>query len=62
MAFELECFDAEGTETILPVVIYRAKLTKGASLAEINRAVGEGYSVGGFVLPAGLEFRQKRSP
>jgi hypothetical protein len=51
-SFEPECFDAEGTETVLPVVLYRAELrAKGESLSDIDHAVGDAYMSGRFRAP-----------
>src|SRR5215831_10877553 len=45
--FAPECFDAEGTATLVPVVLYRAaERARGASLAEIDGAVARRYSEG----------------
>jgi hypothetical protein len=51
-SFEPECFDPEGTETVLPVVLYRAELrAKGESLADIEHAVGDAFLSGRFRAP-----------
>lgn len=51
-SFEPECMDAEGTETSLPRILYRAELrVQGKSEAEIGAAIAEGYTSGRFRAP-----------
>ena len=46
------CYDAEGTTTILPQVLFvGARLMKGASLSEIDAEVREGFRTGRFQSP-----------
>ncbi|MGH9557186.1 MAG: hypothetical protein ACRD2Y_15315 [Terriglobales bacterium] len=51
-SFEPQCFDAEGTATSLPVVLYKAEMrAQGKSEEEANRLVAEGYGTGRFRAP-----------
>lgn len=51
-SFEPECLDAEGTETSLPRILYRAELrAQGKSEAEVDSAIAEGYASGRFRAP-----------
>jgi len=51
-SFESQCYDAEGTATILPVVLLSTELlAKGASEAEIDAAVAARYASGEFRAP-----------
>src|SRR4051794_36926422 len=51
-SFEPTCFDAEGSRTILPVVLYQVELqASGKSDAEIEAAVAARYSSGEFRAP-----------
>lgn len=46
------CYDAEGTATILPKVLFVGQmLMKGTPLAEINDAVRKGFETGKFISP-----------
>jgi hypothetical protein len=46
-SFESQCYDAEGTATILPIVLLSSQLlAKGTSEAEIDAAVAERYASG----------------
>jgi len=50
--FESQCYDFEGTATILPVVLLRAELlAKGQSDEQIEAAVAERYASGEFRAP-----------
>jgi hypothetical protein len=49
---EPECFDAEGTATVLPLRLFvEAQRASGISEAEINQAVEAGYRSGKFSAP-----------
>jgi hypothetical protein len=49
---EPECFDAEGTATLVPVRMFvEAERAKGTSEAAIEKAVANGYGSGRFVGP-----------
>ncbi|HXE89793.1 MAG TPA: hypothetical protein VNK82_02405 [Terriglobales bacterium] len=49
---EPECYDAEGSETRLPVAFYEAELRmQGKNRKEIEQAVAEGYASGRFRAP-----------
>jgi hypothetical protein len=51
-SFEPECFDAEGSATLVPVILYQTELrSQHTSAAEIARAVGLGFSSGRFRAP-----------
>jgi hypothetical protein len=51
-AFEPRCFDAEGSETLLPVVLFRAELrARGAKRAAIEREVAARFQRGEFSAP-----------
>lgn len=51
-AFEPRCFDAEGSETLLPVVLFRAELrARGVTQAAIEREVAARLRRGDFVAP-----------
>jgi hypothetical protein len=49
---EPECFDAEGTATLVPVRMFvEAERAKGTSEAVIDKAVASGYASGRFIGP-----------
>src|SRR5262245_32104135 len=49
---EPECFDAEGTATVVPVRLFvEAERAKGSSDAAIEKSVADGYASGRFVAP-----------
>ncbi len=51
-SFEPECLDAEGSETSLPRILFKAELrAQGKSEAEIKAAIAEGYASGRFRAP-----------
>jgi hypothetical protein len=51
-AFEPECFDAEGSATLLPVVTYRAQeRARGITNLQIDLAVAAGYESGQLIAP-----------
>jgi hypothetical protein len=51
-SFEPECFDAEGSATLVPVILYQTEMrSQHSSAAEIARAVGLGFSSGRFRAP-----------
>jgi hypothetical protein len=51
-SFEPECFDAEGSATLVPIILYQTKLrSQHRSAEEIARAVGLGFSSGRFRAP-----------
>lgn len=46
-AFEPQCFDAEGSETLLKALLLAAEMrARGFARADVARAVGEGYASG----------------
>lgn len=50
--FAPECFDAEGSATFVPVILYRAEQrARGVNSMEIERAVAAGYTSGRFIAP-----------
>jgi hypothetical protein len=52
-SFEPECFDAEGSATLVPIIVYQAELrAQHHSAEEIGRAVGLGFASGRFRAPA----------
>lgn len=56
---EPECYDPEGTKTLLQVDLYEGELrAKGASEADIKKAVDDGYKDGRFKAPSrpGVEY------
>jgi len=51
-AFEPECFDAEGTATILPVVLFHAQQrARGGTRQQIERDIEARYARGEFIAP-----------
>jgi hypothetical protein len=51
-SLEPQCFDAEGSATVLPIELRRTELLReGRSAAEIDREIGEGLMTGRFRLP-----------
>lgn len=51
-AFEPECFDAEGSATLIPVILYRAaERARGIAHADIERALARRYAEGKFKAP-----------
>jgi hypothetical protein len=51
-ALKPTCYDAEGTATVLPTVLFEgAELMKGTPLAEINRQIADGLKSGRFTAP-----------
>jgi hypothetical protein len=51
-SFAPECFDAEGSASFVPVILYRAQQrARGVNYAAIERAVATGYMSGQFVAP-----------
>jgi hypothetical protein len=51
-SFEPECFDAEGSATLVPIIVYQTELrSQHSSAEEIARAVGLGFSSGRFRAP-----------
>ncbi len=67
-AFEPQCFDAEGSETLLQATLLEAELrARGRSAAEVARAVADGYASGRLRAPrrAGINYmlsRENRVP
>jgi hypothetical protein len=54
-AFEPKCFDAEGSDTVLPVILFRAEQrARGVVEGEIDRAVTARFDRGEFVSPRGV--------
>jgi hypothetical protein len=54
-SFEPKCFDAEGTDTLLPIIVFRAaQRAHAVPAADIDRAVAARFARGEFVSPRGV--------